>query len=437
MRISTELLRQRVDALAALDGVDTDALSGDDASAWAAAVAQVRHANDAILAALAQRIDALSSADARAGRFARQKGFGGASGLLSEVGELSAADAGKLVALGNALAGPPSTAGEGNDAGTVAPQPRFPYLAKAVREGWLGTEKASIVRRTLEDLTVETAEIEVSLVDRARQRSVTAVRKMCAFELARCDQAALEQQEARNRKSRYLSVIQEPGGMVGIHGRLDAVSAAPVKAWIDAQVRAQMTAERELADGERRQPGQIAADVLVAMARHSMGCDAPGTGVKTTLVVRVDKKDLEAGTGLAQCDAVEGPISAGALRLMAVDAQILPAVMGGASLALDLGRAARLFTRAQRLAIAERDGGCAKCGAPVARCDVHHIRWWSRGGRSDIANGVLLCVGCHQRLHDHGWEVEINRRGHVEFIPPPSVDPQRRRQPASPTRHAA
>jgi hypothetical protein len=143
----------------------------------------------------------------------------------------------------------------------------------------------------------------------------------------------------------------------------------------------------------------------------------------------VSKDALESGLGLAECDGLEAPVSVATLRAMAVDAEILPAVMGGSSLPLDLGRGRRLFTRAQRLALAERDGGCAKCGAPIARCDVHHIRWWSRGGGSDLANGVLLCVGCHHRLHDFGWGIEV-RDGAVWFVPPSSVDPERTPQVA-------
>ena len=51
------------------------------------------------------------------------------------------------------------------------------------------------------------------------------------------------------------------------------------------------------------------------------------------------------------------PLTAKQLRLMAVDAQILPMVCGGDSLPMDLGRAVRFFTPAQRLALIERDGG--------------------------------------------------------------------------------
>ncbi|WP_366479096.1 HNH endonuclease signature motif containing protein [Demequina sp.] len=51
-----------------------------------------------------------------------------------------------------------------------------------------------------------------------------------------------------------------------------------------------------------------------------------------------------------------------------------------------------LFSLAQRLALTERDRGCAKCHAPSQHCEAHHIRWWENGGRTDLANGVMLCA---------------------------------------------
>ena len=57
---------------------------------------------------------------------------------------------------------------------------------------------------------------------------------------------------------------------------------------------------------------------------------------------------------------------------------------------LDWGRTKRLFTPTQRLALTERDGGCAMCGAPPGHTKVHHIRWWARdAGPTDLNNGVL------------------------------------------------
>lgn len=96
---------------------------------------------------------------------------------------------------------------------------------------------------------------------------------------------------------------------------------------------------------------------------------------------------------------------------------------------LDRGRDKRGFTRAQKLALAARDGGCVCCGAPTSWTEVHHIRWWKRhGGRTDLSNGVLLCTACHHRLHDDGWEICIEGTGMdaiVWFIPPRWIGPGR------------
>ena len=42
--------------------------------------------------------------------------------------------------------------------------------------------------------------------------------------------------------------------------------------------------------------------------------------------------------------------------------------------------------------------------------------------RTDLDNGVLLCTGCHHRVHRDGWQVET-RDGQVWITAPPSVDP--------------
>lgn len=126
---------------------------------------------------------------------------------------------------------------------------------------------------------------------------------------------------------------------------------------------------------------------------------------------------------------VAAEISAAAARRLAVDAELIPAVLGGESLPLDFGRTRRLFSRAQRIALAERDGGCAACGRNVAYVDAHHIDWWKRDrGRTDLRNGVLLCSHCHHLMHREGWRIRADRRS-VWFIPPPHVDPDQRPRP--------
>jgi hypothetical protein len=108
---------------------------------------------------------------------------------------------------------------------------------------------------------------------------------------------------------------------------------------------------------------------------------------------------------------------------------VIPCVLGGDSEILDWGRERRLYSKSQKLALGERDGGCAGCGLPPHFTKVHHIRWWTRdAGPTDLGNGVLLCESCHHRIHDNGWDVRVEgtgRRGRVWLVPPSYVDPTR------------
>jgi hypothetical protein len=112
---------------------------------------------------------------------------------------------------------------------------------------------------------------------------------------------------------------------------------------------------------------------------------------------------------------------------MAADACIIPMVLGGNSEILDFGLGKRLFTRAQKLAAAERDGGCATpgCNRPPSYTEGHHIRWFqAHDGPTNMDNIVMLCSACHHRMHRDGWEVVVENN-EVYFIPPKIVDPRR------------
>lgn len=119
-------------------------------------------------------------------------------------------------------------------------------------------------------------------------------------------------------------------------------------------------------------------------------------------------------------------ISAATARRLACNAGILPLVMGGKSQPMDLGRKVRYFTKAQKRAIAARDRGCANpgCSMPVHRTEVHHIKAFSEGGKTNVSNGLLLCIRCHTAYHaGHFDVVVIDQIPHV--VLPASRDPLR------------
>ena len=57
----------------------------------------------------------------------------------------------------------------------------------------------------------------------------------------------------------------------------------------------------------------------------------------------------------------------------------------------------RLFSANQRTHIADRQHhACAECGNDLPEVfHVHHVVPWSEGGRTDIDNGVAVCINCH------------------------------------------
>src|SRR5690606_23017891 len=150
-------------------------------------------------------------------------------------------------------------------------------------------------------------------------------------------------------------------------------------------------------------------------------------GVAATLMVTVTEDSLKEKTDAAGVTEFGTRVSAGQLRQMACTAGIVSAVLGKDSQVLDLGREQRLYTTAQRLALANRDGGCAfpGCDRPPGWCESHHIVPWARGGPTTIENGVLLCGAHHRLMHHSEWEVRLGPDRKPEFMPPTSVDPRR------------
>lgn len=125
-------------------------------------------------------------------------------------------------------------------------------------------------------------------------------------------------------------------------------------------------------------------------------------------------------------------VPAGVLRGWLCDAELLPVVLGGESEVLDLGRARRFATPAQRVALTVRDRGCVfpGCDAPAHMCAAHHTTPWEVFGLTDLGNLALLCWH-HHALCEPGrpardqWVIEFNADGIPVAIPPARLDPTR------------
>ena len=137
--------------------------------------------------------------------------------------------------------------------------------------------------------------------------------------------------------------------------------------------------------------------------------------------VLVTAAALEGRRGHGVMESSES-VSITTVERLACAGGLLPVILNGTGHILDMGREQRRYTRRQRQALAVRDGGCMwpGCDRPPSWTEAHHIQHWARDhGRTDLANGILLCRHHHLRLHDEGWEI-TRRAGRYWLEPPPN-----------------
>ena len=383
---------------------------------------------DAAFAPVAAEISRQSRRELGKDSLAKKQGFASPAVLISTTTGTSVGEAVRIVQVGEATAPRMSLTGEALPA-------KHPHVAEAVAAGRIGMTAASAIITLLDRLALRVDparldEAERELVGLAPGLRPDELAKLICRAEAHLDPDGVEPRHEQLQAERSFQ-MQERDGMFVVSGKLDPETGVPVKAALDALVGDALRRNEHADEDERdhRSVRQMQADALADICRHAIGCSEVPTGPTATVVVRVDLADLEAGIGTATIDGIAQPVPASTVRRLAADAQIIPCVLGGESEILDWGRAKRLFTIPQKQALGERDGGCVGCGAPAAWCHGRHLRWWKRHrGRTDLSNGVLLCTGCHHRLHTDGWEIRVDGPGihaRVWVVPPAWIDPER------------
>jgi hypothetical protein len=186
-----------------------------------------------------------------------------------------------------------------------------------------------------------------------------------------------------------------------------------------------------------RTPDQLASDSFEQLLKLGAGTDPDfmlGSGAPVIRVTST-RRAVETGTGLARIEGQVAPISMRSLERIACSGIVNTIVFDENLQALDLGREQRLFTPKQREVLAVKWGGCAApgCDRPPSWCEAHHIVFWARDhGKTNVADGILLCKHHHLLFHNNGWEIERNTRGQYWLIPPKSHDPDQTPIPLQP-----
>lgn len=199
------------------------------------------------------------------------------------------------------------------------------------------------------------------------------------------------------------STTDGTGGSRGQHGS-DAPGGDRPSDRLSGSDWAQMSWKERQQERMRRQ-GQELATLLMHLPTDHLH-----DKIAATVIVQTRLTDLQSQTRRIGTDDSGCGVSAAAVRRAACGAGILPAVMGGDSVPLDLGTQRRCFSETQRAALALTYGSCAAegCDTPFAWTETHHLRAFAAGGQTDLANAVPLC-GHHHRLIDRADEHTISR----------------------------
>ena len=199
----------------------------------------------------------------------------------------------------------------------------------------------------------------------------------------------------------------QPGRLTGPGAEAEACDAriAPVVIGsVDWQVLDQMT--------------EIWIEAHGLNHREPCGCSCGGcTCAPPAPLTAEEKARLRRALLAMAADAMSGPDGLAAY----LRTRQLGVPYSGKSLPLDMGKVKGIPDHLRR-AVILRDHHCAwpgGCDKPAAGCQVHHIIYRSRGGKTRLSDLILLCAYHHQVcIHRLGWTLTLHADGTTEARSP-------------------
>jgi hypothetical protein len=232
----------------------------------------------------------------------------------------------------------------------------------------------------------------------------------------------------KQRRQTFLRHWVDADGMTNLFGKFDPERGSVVTALLDAGVEAMfhsgdsevpIECDSSIEPNDHRRALALVAmlqgrpDGLTGIALGGSSCDRPA---RAEIVVHIDYELLAGGAGERQlgaestCRTLNGSeLTVETIRRLACEAEIIPLVLDGKSVPLDVGKSKRLATAYQRRALAAVHETCAidGCSVKFSHCEPHHIDYWENGGATDFNNLVPLCSRHHHAAHEGGWKLSL------------------------------
>ena len=224
----------------------------------------------------------------------------------------------------------------------------------------------------------------------------------------------------RQKRETYFKMRIEADGCLSVSGKFDPISASILKSKIGRFVEAMFHS------GDKEVPVEVMpwiepndhrqAQALIALVNGASE-SVSDVSARAEIVVHVDLETLQHGlhAGGTCRTALGADLPVETVRRLACEAEILPVVLDGRSVPIDVGRSKRLATVHQRRALEAIHPTCAipDCEVIFDHCNVHHIDYWAKsdsggGGSTDLNNMIPLCSRHHHAAHEGGWKLELN-----------------------------
>jgi hypothetical protein len=310
---------------------------------------------------------------------------------------------------------------------------RWHGVAEAMRGGQVSPEQAHAIVRALDRLPDD---VPADIVEEAERRLVVEAASFGPGELRvlgrrildvvapelgeEQERKALEAEERHAAKKTYLDGRRVGDGTTDVRGNLPDATWDRLLTYLEAHTSPRQRGQEPDNPDDRRPYEMRLGSAFAAFLEHVDPKRLPlHGGDATTVMVTIDHETLAEQVGHSGVATIDDqPLSAAAVRRLACTAKIIPAVLGGRSEVLDLGRSRRLFSRAQRKALALRHKRCRArgCRVKAAWTEAHHLRQpWSEGGATDLDDGTLLCCFHHHKAHDPRYETRVHADGDLTF----------------------
>ena len=291
-----------------------------------------------------------------------------------------------------------------------------PAVQGAVESGRVAPANARRLAEVLKKTSAEDVERDPDLLSKAESLSPERFAKEARRWAADRQGDGGESEYRRQRARRSVRMWDGDDGMMHLHGQFDPVTGRRMANRLNREARRLRDADKqESGTGVRRTPEQCMADALDNLTSGSATAGGGRSCADIALVARLDA-DAEK---LMVSNADGDPLPSSVVERLACGSSWFALVLSSKGVPMWKGRNVRRATESQFQALLALYGGCAGCGEPDRlKIQAHHMDPFALGGGTDLDNLLPLCWGCHDKVHEHGWQI-TGRCDGLRTIKPP------------------